>query len=180
MEEPINNFTCSVCLNEEVEENKRCITECNHFFCLDCMNNWFNQRTISCPMCRQTIKLYRINGEHHHIISLNTNRDTTHDNNLRMELLQLRNRNYYANIMLFLFFIYFIYSLYENSILIIERDDYKLLYKNCSDELIKNNVYIEMIEDKDHLSTIPVFLNHRLYNCFFPIYYVQKCLLKQN
>ena len=176
----VQRFSCSICLNEEVEETKQCITNCEHSFCLDCINRWFNQRNTSCPMCRGNITTYELNGEQHHIIRINSNRNNTNDNNLRINMIQLRNKIYYMNFMLFLSFIYFIYSLYQNSLLIMERDEYKILYKNCSDVLIEDKLYMNMIENKVELSTVPVYLNHQLYNCLFPLYYIQKCLLHQH
>ena len=66
----INSFTCSICLSEEVEGDKQCITGCNHSYCLDCINQWLNQGTITCPMCRETVRTYHTNNEQHHIISI--------------------------------------------------------------------------------------------------------------
>ena len=93
----VQRFSCSICLNEEVEETKQCITNCEHSFCLDCINRWFNQRNTSCPMCRGNITTYELNGEQHHIIRINSNRNNTNDNNLRINMIQLRNKIYYMN-----------------------------------------------------------------------------------
>ena len=40
-------FSCPVCLSEKGEED-RCITECNHEFCKECINKWFDKKTVSC------------------------------------------------------------------------------------------------------------------------------------
>ena len=177
----INLFTCSICLSEEVEGDKQCITGCNHSYCLDCINQWLNQGTITCPMCRETVRTYHTNNEQHHIISIyQENQNNRIVNELRMSFIQIRNKLYYTNFMLFLSFVYFIYSFYENNILTLERDSYKSLYKNCTGQLIENNLYMRMIEEQDKLSSISIFTNNRLYNCFFPLYYIQKCMLNQH
>ena len=118
------HFSCSICLNEEVEETKQCITGCNHYFCYDCITNWFNQNNLSCPMCRDTISKYRKNNENYHIVTIARATNNSRDNNLRMELIQNKNKIYYLNLMVFLSFIYFVYSLYQNSLLIMEKDNY--------------------------------------------------------
>ena len=171
-----NEFTCSICLNEEVEGTKQCITGCNHHFCYDCITHWFNQNNLSCPMCRDTISKYRKNDENYHIVAITRPTNNSRDN-LRMELIQTKNKIYYLNLMISLSFIYFVYSLYQNSLLIMEKDNYKFLYKNCTDTLIENKLYINMLEGNDELTSVPVYLNHQLYNCFFPLYYIQKCLM---
>ena len=128
----INRFTCSICLNEEVEGDKQCITGCNHNFCLDCINRWLNQGNITCPMCREAIRIYRVNNEQHHIVSVrqeNQNNRNSNMTELRMNLIQLRNKMYYTNLMLFLSFVYFIYSLYENNLLIMEFSFYYAYYR---------------------------------------------------
>ena len=43
---------CSICLNELIEENT-CTTGCNHQFCKVCLDEWFNSKNLSCPLCRE-------------------------------------------------------------------------------------------------------------------------------
>jgi hypothetical protein len=45
--------TCSICYDEN---EKLYITECNHKFCKNCINEWFkkNQKD-KCPYCRRII-----------------------------------------------------------------------------------------------------------------------------
>jgi len=58
----MNNITCSICLSN-ILDNNFCITNCNHNFCYDCLNKWFDKKKISCPMCRTNINSYNYNNE---------------------------------------------------------------------------------------------------------------------
>ena len=61
---------CSVCLTENILPTNKCITECNHQFCKDCLDNWFNKGKLTCPMCRKPLQYYNYNGENIRIISI--------------------------------------------------------------------------------------------------------------
>jgi hypothetical protein len=61
---------CSVCLTENILPTNKCITECNHQFCKDCLDTWFNKGKLTCPMCRKPLKYYNYNGENIRIISI--------------------------------------------------------------------------------------------------------------
>tara|TARA_Y100000768_G_C23978615_1_gene684421 strand:- start:1965 stop:2330 length:366 start_codon:yes stop_codon:yes gene_type:complete len=65
----INN-DCSVCLTENILPSNKCITECKHHFCKDCLDNWFNKGKLTCPMCRKPLQYYNYNGENIRIISI--------------------------------------------------------------------------------------------------------------
>lgn len=41
---------CSICLS-----TSNSITNCDHYFCKDCINKWYNKNT-TCPLCREEIK----------------------------------------------------------------------------------------------------------------------------
>ena len=41
---------CSICLNKKI--NNRVITPCDHLFCRNCLNKWFETKKYSCPLCR--------------------------------------------------------------------------------------------------------------------------------
>ena len=68
----INNeiFSCPVCLNDIIEDEK-CLTNCNHFFCKECLHTWFERNKITCPTCRSNITQYKNNNENHYIIKVN-------------------------------------------------------------------------------------------------------------
>jgi len=58
MDETMNtNDTCIVCYNDIAYKDK-CITNCNHIYCKDCLNVWFDRGNVECPMCRVPVKSY--------------------------------------------------------------------------------------------------------------------------
>lgn len=44
---------CPICY-ELIEQDKEYITECNHHFCMECLNEWRKKSNL-CPMCRGDI-----------------------------------------------------------------------------------------------------------------------------
>ena len=58
MDENMNNdVTCIVCYNT-IETENICKTNCNHIYCKDCLNVWFDRGNVDCPMCRDPVKSY--------------------------------------------------------------------------------------------------------------------------
>ena len=65
---------CSICLSIIVDDNI-CTTSCYHKFCYSCLNEWFDNRKITCPMCRTNIRSYEYNNQNTRIIYIeNTER----------------------------------------------------------------------------------------------------------
>jgi len=46
---------CPICFNEITLKNKY-ITDCNHEFCKDCLDKWFDKSKITCPKCRKNVQ----------------------------------------------------------------------------------------------------------------------------
>lgn len=69
MDETINN-SCIICFNN-IPKELLCITNCNHIYCKDCLNIWFDRGERTCPMCRENIKSYENNGEHTRLVIMN-------------------------------------------------------------------------------------------------------------
>jgi len=61
---------CSICLTDNIVPLHKCITQCNHNYCKDCLDEWFNKGKDTCPMCRQTLCYFEQNGHHTRIISV--------------------------------------------------------------------------------------------------------------
>ena len=61
---------CSICLTENIIPLDKCITQCNHNYCKNCLDKWFNKGKNTCPMCRQTLHYFEHNGHHTRIISV--------------------------------------------------------------------------------------------------------------
>ena len=51
------NDSCIICYNNILEESL-CKTNCNHIYCKDCLNKWFDRGNVECPMCRVPVKSY--------------------------------------------------------------------------------------------------------------------------
>lgn len=69
MNESINENTCIVCFNQILGEDL-CKTNCNHIYCEDCLNTWFNRGNVDCPMCRVPVKSYENDGIHNKIVTV--------------------------------------------------------------------------------------------------------------
>jgi hypothetical protein len=84
-------ITCSICLEENIERDNLCKTNCNHAFCKKCIDGWFDRGTDSCPLCRNKIKYFEYKNEKNRIITI----EKPGQNNLNIErvnrLLILRN-----------------------------------------------------------------------------------------
>tara|TARA_B110001469_G_C9514972_1_gene256530 strand:- start:415 stop:753 length:339 start_codon:yes stop_codon:yes gene_type:complete len=52
---------CNVCLDENIDIKDKCVTQCNHILCKECINLLFNVNN-KCPMCRGDITTYYCNG----------------------------------------------------------------------------------------------------------------------
>ena len=72
MTEDINltNNSCPICFNEISLDNKY-ITNCEHEYCKDCLDNWFDKGKNTCPKCRSTIKYLNNNNIKIRLITMN-------------------------------------------------------------------------------------------------------------
>ena len=65
----LNGEECSICL-EIINPEHKCNTECDHSFCKQCLDNWFDLNKLSCPLCRKNIKYFHHNGAMNRIICI--------------------------------------------------------------------------------------------------------------
>ena len=76
MEEIINTdeiinteqHNCTICLNENINTNLICSTNCSHIFCKDCFDTWLDRGQQSCPLCRQKIQYFKNNNINYRIL----------------------------------------------------------------------------------------------------------------
>ena len=61
---------CSICLTDNIIPLNICITQCNHNYCKECLDAWFNKGKDTCPMCRQSLQYFAHNGLHTRVISV--------------------------------------------------------------------------------------------------------------
>jgi len=85
-------ITCSICLEENIENDELCKTNCNHFFCKKCLDDWFDKGKNTCPLCRGDIKYYYYKDEKNKIIIINSEENNININNIQ-ELLNNNNLN---------------------------------------------------------------------------------------
>lgn len=73
-----NNTNCPVCFTD-TEEQTRCVTNCAHAFCMQCLKNWediliANGKPFTCPCCRDPIHTVYVN---HAITRIKLNEDSS-------------------------------------------------------------------------------------------------------
>ena len=178
MEEPL--LTCSICLNE-LENNNKCITNCEHSYCNVCLHNWFNQGHISCPMCRGDVKNFIHKNEVNHVIKV---RPTTNDPVLIENFRRVYNQNVYLRFIILIQILYTFYSMYEKFAI---QDDYfklKELYDNCTETNDSLNIRINSLTESHMTDNI---YNDNIYDlmtqysidyiskCFYPLKYINHC-----
>jgi hypothetical protein len=80
---------CMICLNDELTTEDKCITQCDHILCNECLNKVFDKGS-KCPMCRRDIISYNCKGvttrllykEKKRVRHIQTIIENTHDNKL--------------------------------------------------------------------------------------------------
>ena len=179
---------CSICLADDIEDFSLCSTDCSHQFCKKCLDEWFDQEKISCPMCRNDIKYFNYQGGKNRIVKISTSVNNQHNvqliNNLRL------NVKFYKIAAYFLL----IYSLYTTYNLNYYEDVIKLYGEqidNCLKNQTDNDIYINHLNNEikildEELNTDPssselfslvnVIINDNIYSCLLPEYFVDKCI----
>ena len=74
-------INCTICLNNDLEENNLCLTNCSHKFCKKCLDEWFDLGKVSCPMCRDTIQYFNHQGESNRVIKIPSSIRRNNNNN---------------------------------------------------------------------------------------------------
>jgi hypothetical protein len=171
----INANMCSICLNENIDEAHTCVTGCNHEFCEECIIHWFDSGKDSCPICRERIKEYTINGINAKIIRINQNVPSGNINGIP-SLLVIQNLirlNYklkcisYFLILSLIFTVQQIYSdSHVNHKIRTELADCQLNLTHLS-ELTEYNEFNHVLMYNSEINTV--------HNCLIPSYFYDKC-----
>ena len=161
-------FTCPICMNE-VSEEEKCITECNHSFCKGCIHSWLNRNKVSCPSCRGEIKYYMNNLEKNNIIRIliPTRNQVSTDN---IEIANLRNRIYYFHFLLCINLLYTVYTLTSGIRANNQLVSYKSQLSNCT------GVLDEMNEKYNVITTVLILFQQKYINCNIPKYFMDQCI----
>ena len=137
----IENISCVICYNPIVN-NKLCVTNCEHKYCIDCLNEWFGMGNISCPFCRQDIDFFLKDNEKNNIVKVTVNTpntlNTLNNRNNRNNRINIPNQNnsilsnkkvIYLKLCIFMNISYIMYLQYKHYYL---YNTYIRLYNNCS------------------------------------------------
>ena len=172
---------CSICLSEIVN----IVTlNCNHSFCMGCIDRLFRHKKNQCPLCRNEIKELLNNEEKikvvFHEIEVNS---VDNENFLVTQRIMLRYKlKYYLSCILLLYNLYLVingkldYEIIHTSLTTCNdnvnniTDNFNALYNNYNklyDNCLNNN-YLSMAYVFKHSS-------NSLVSCSFPIYYIRKC-----
>ena len=177
---------CSICLDNDIEDNVLCSTGCSHQFCKGCLDEWFDQGKISCPMCRAEINYFKYQGENNRIVRV-ISTGNQQSNFQLINILNLKIKSYKL-----LVYFMLLYNLYTSYYLIGDNnsaDFYKENYIDCMENLTDRNGYISKLIHNNELrdsqtigmyggqfSLISIFQDNKVYQCLFPEYYVDKCI----
>ena len=181
---------CSICLDNDIEDNFLCSTGCSHQFCKGCLDEWFDQGKVSCPMCRAEINYFKYQGENNRIVKVTSNRNQ--QSNLQLiNILNLKMKSYKL-----LVYFMLLYNLYTSYSLIDDNnsaDFYKENYIDCMENLTDRDGYISKLIHNNNelqdsqriemyglndepLSLVRMLQGNTVYQCLFPEYYVDKCI----
>mgnify|MGYP003685127067 FL=1 len=181
---------CSICLDNDIEDNVLCSTGCSHQFCKGCLDEWFDQGKVSCPMCRAEINYFKYQGENNRIVRVTSIGNQT--SNLQLiNILNLKIKSYKL-----LVYFMLLYNLYTSYSLIDDNnsaDFYKENYIDCMENLTDRDGYISKLIHNNNelqdsqriemyglndepLSLVRMLQGNTVYQCLFPEYYVDKCI----
>lgn len=68
--------SCTICMKEELKNEDIYTTDCNHSFCKECLDDWFQRGNQTCPICRSYINTYTHKDENYKLIIHTVERDT--------------------------------------------------------------------------------------------------------
>ena len=63
-----DQYTCTICMKEDLNKDEIYYTNCGHEFCKPCLDDWFKRGNQSCPLCRSEINYYKHNDEKYKLI----------------------------------------------------------------------------------------------------------------
>jgi len=167
------NYTCSICLEENINQEFVSTTNCSHSFCNKCLEDWLNNGKYSCPLCRNEIKTFITNDKETRILPVLVRSDMPMINNTPVSniIQNLVNSNVRLKCGLYLTFSilattgsYYIRNLYSYSYLLDK-------YEDCNTNL---TIYQDTCRD---LVSVALYdtAYHSLKICTIPLYYYNKC-----
>ena len=188
-ENPILN-ECSVCLKEEIPEDNKCITNCSHNYCKECLDQWFDQGKTSCPICRQQIQYFTHQSSDTRVVCvLNSSATVTRREYQYLMTINLRFKFYILMLTISFFAMVCLYlnsnvlsnsylhrlhhCEHNNSLLNQEIKEYTELEETNQFDL--NNENDKNYENDDTSLLVTVLHNHYYKKCYMPLINYNHC-----
>ena len=173
----INN-SCSICLEEAVENENICETNCSHFFCQTCLDEWFNRGQISCPICRDSINYFK-NMETNYRVIIRSNINNDRNIISRNEINQLL-RSYYN--MRYISFVMFLLCIFLMNYYRIIKDQYNQLLINNQNNIQNISLLTNELKQcniiSDELITVSIYNGgNNLKRCEIPYLSYIRCFM---
>ena len=101
--------TCTICLQDDLQQEIMCSTECSHLFCKECLDEWLDRGKKSCPVCRKTIQYFKNNDVDYRVVV--HGRNPSSGNSISREMVQsIIRQNYNMRYIIFLMFVAMIFG----------------------------------------------------------------------
>ncbi len=129
----VQSDSCVICYNS-ISDEEMCVTNCEHKYCFECLNTWFNRGNVSCPFCRRDILHFFKNNEKNNIVKVSVSQITNERENtinrtvIENNIITNRKLAYFK----FCFFINLSYLMYLQYINFYLYKSYLTLQNNCS------------------------------------------------
>ena len=172
-----NNYSCSICLDEDINHELIITTNCSHMFCETCINDWFLQGKYSCPMCRNSIKYYKTNDIETRILPVLT-RNTPTINNIPVTRIITNLVHQNTKLRLLLYISFFGIAVSANYYIYLTSDFESLIstYNECEKNLTDTINYYDSFSN---LVDVPFYNVHSstLKVCEVPAFFYNKCFM---
>ena len=90
----LSDKTCSICL-QSILPVDLCRTNCNHEFCKECLDHWFNSKRSSCPLCRTDIKYFNHQNNLNRVVCIIQKAPNIPRNDINHSVVVLTRRAFY-------------------------------------------------------------------------------------
>lgn len=101
--------TCAVCLQDDLQQQIMCSTECSHSFCKECLDEWLDRGKTSCPVCRETIQYFKNNDVDYRVV-VHGSQIPSRDSITRDMVQNIIRQNYNMRYILFLMFVAMVFG----------------------------------------------------------------------
>ena len=184
--------SCTICMKEELKNEDIYTTDCNHIFCKECLDDWFQRGNQTCPLCRSLVDTYKYNDENYklilHTIERDTNINQINLNDLINHNIIVRNivkknirlRFYgFAISILFLYMINnYLYALQSINILKNELNICNLNNTHLRDSLDQLKIMMPNTESPGPGYYVSMFNGELARRCFYPLNFYNICFNK--